>query len=48
MISLYRPHNNFVKRPRLLGATAYDFAGHHEIMLPLIWAVVRDRLKMRR
>jgi hypothetical protein len=47
MISLYRPHNNFVKRPRLLGATAYDFAGHHEIMLPLIWAVVRDRLKMR-
>jgi hypothetical protein len=47
MISLYRPHNNFVKRPRLLGATAYDFAGHHEIMLPLIWAVVRDRLKRR-
>jgi hypothetical protein len=47
MISLYRPHNNFVKRPRLLGATTYDFAGHHEIMLPLIWAVVRDRLKMR-
>jgi len=47
MISLYRPHNNFVKRPRLLGATAYDFAGHHEIMLPLIWAVVRDRLKLR-
>jgi hypothetical protein len=47
MISLYRPQNNFVKRPRLLGATAYDFAGHHEIMLPLIWAVIRDRLKMR-
>jgi hypothetical protein len=47
MISLYRPHNNFVKRPRLLGATAYDFAGHHEIMLPLVWAVVRDRLRMR-
>ncbi len=48
MINLYRPHNNLVKRPRLLGATAYDFAGHHEIMLPLIWAVVCDRLKMRR
>jgi hypothetical protein len=47
MISQYRPHNNFVKRPRLLGATAYDLAGHHEIMLPLIWAAVRDRLQIR-
>lgn len=47
MISLYRPHNNLIMRPRLLGATAYEFAGHHEIMLPLLWAVVRDRLKLR-
>lgn len=45
MIALYRPQSNFVKRPRLLGATAYDFAGHHEIMLPLLWAAVRDKLK---
>jgi hypothetical protein len=43
MIGLYRPQNNFVKRPRLLGATTYDFSGHHEIMLPLLWATVRDR-----
>ena len=45
MIGLYRPRNNFVVRPRLLGATTYDFAGHHEIMLPLLWAAVRERLK---
>ncbi len=45
MIGLYRPRNNFVARPRLLGATTYDFAGHHEIMLPLLWAAVRDRIK---
>jgi hypothetical protein len=44
MIGLYRPRNNFVSRPRLLGATTYDFSGHHEIMLPLVWAAVRDRL----
>lgn len=44
MIGLYRPRNNFVARPRLLGATTYDFAGHHEIMLPLLWAAVRERL----
>ena len=42
MIGLYRPRNNFVARPRLLGATTYDFAGHHEIMMPLVWAAVRD------
>lgn len=48
MIGLYRPQNNFVRRPRLLGASAYDFAGHHEIMLPLLWACVRDRLTSER
>jgi hypothetical protein len=42
MIGLYRPRNNFVARPRLLGATTYDFSGHHEIMMPLVWAAVRD------
>ncbi len=44
MIGHYRPRNNFVSRPRLLGATTFDFAGHHEIMMPLVWAAVRDRL----
>ncbi|MGB5105164.1 MAG: hypothetical protein WBP29_09600 [Candidatus Zixiibacteriota bacterium] len=44
MIGLYRPRNNFVSRPRLLGAETFDFAGHHEIMMPLVWAAVRDRL----
>ncbi|MCC6961978.1 MAG: hypothetical protein IT585_01860 [candidate division Zixibacteria bacterium] len=44
MIGLYRPRNNFVTRPRLLGATTFDFSGHHEIMLPLLWAAVRDRI----
>lgn len=44
MIGLYRPRNNFVTRPRLLGATTFDFSGHHEIMLPLLWAAVRDRM----
>ncbi len=44
MIGLYRPRNNFVARPRLLGATTYDFSGHHEIMLPLLWAAVRERI----
>lgn len=46
MVGLYRPRNNFVARPRLLGANTYDFAGHHEIMMPLVWAAVKDRLQL--
>jgi hypothetical protein len=42
MMGLYRPQNNIVKRPRLLGATTFDFCGHHEIMLPLLWAGIQD------
>jgi len=33
MISHYRPLTNILKRP---GAKAYDFRGHHEIMIPLL------------
>jgi hypothetical protein len=47
MIGLYRPSNNIVKRPRLLGATAFDFSGHHEIMIPLLWAAIKDKLKIK-
>lgn len=46
MISSYLPANNIVRRPRLLGAVAYDFAGHHEIMLPLLWAALKDQLNL--
>lgn len=43
MITHYRPQQSLVKRPRLLGATTFDFAGHHEIMLPLLWAALKDK-----
>jgi hypothetical protein len=42
MIDHYRPRNNFVSRPRLLGAQTFAFSGHHEIMLPLLWAAVKE------
>jgi hypothetical protein len=43
MITHYRPRQSIVKRPRLLGAESFDFAGHHEIMLPLLWAALKDK-----
>jgi hypothetical protein len=45
MIAHYRPHQNLVNRPRLLGAESYAFTGHHEIMLPLLWAAINDNLE---
>ncbi len=47
MIGLYRPRNNFVSRPRLLGGQTFDFSGHHEIMMPLLWAAVKDKLNSK-
>ncbi len=36
MISQYRPLTNVVKRPTADGGRGYAFAGHHEIMIPLL------------
>ncbi|MFH2055791.1 MAG: hypothetical protein ABIJ61_07530 [bacterium] len=44
MITHYRPRQSLVNRPRLLGAESFDFAGHHEIMLPLLWAALKDKV----
>jgi len=36
----YRPLTNVVKRPTLEGGKGYNLIGHHEIMLPLLAALV--------
>ncbi len=46
MIAHYRPRQDIINRPRLLGAKSYDFVGHHEIMLPLLWANLKDKLQI--
>jgi hypothetical protein len=46
MIAHYRPRQDIINRPRLLGAKSYDFVGHHEIMLPLLWANLKDKLRI--
>ena len=46
MLYQYRPAENIVRRPVLLGGKGYYIIGHHEIMLPLLaQAVVEGKLR---
>jgi hypothetical protein len=40
----YRPRTNVVTRPHLDGGRGYMFTGHHELMIPLFIAGVRNAL----
>lgn len=44
MITHYRPTTNVVKRPARMGGAGYSFRGHHEIMIPLMAALVNAKL----
>lgn len=41
----YRPQVNVVARPTALGGLGIHLTGHHEIMFPLLWAAVEERLR---
>jgi len=43
MIQHYRPRMNVVTRPTAGGGRGYQFTGHHEIMVPLLAAMIRLR-----
>jgi len=43
MYRLYRPQVNVVERPVLTGGKGYHFSGHHEIMIPLLAAAVKEQ-----
>lgn len=45
MIQHYRPWHNVVQRPTLPDGTGYQITGHHEILFPLLYAMVRGRLE---
>jgi deoxyhypusine synthase len=36
----YRPEQNVIRRPSLVGARAFSLIGHHEIMIPLLAAAL--------
>lgn len=44
MIRHYRPTENVVRRPTHLGGRGYYLTGHHEIMIPLLFAAVTEKL----
>jgi len=47
MIQHYRPRMNIVHRPTLGGGRGYLFTGHHEIMIPLLCAMIKQKLNIR-
>ena len=44
MLQHYRPDVNVVRRPTQDGGQGYTLTGHHEIMLPLLYAMVLEAL----
>ncbi len=47
MIQHYRPRMNIVHRPTQKGGKGYLFTGHHEIMIPLLVAMIKNQMKGR-
>ncbi|MDZ7393175.1 MAG: hypothetical protein ONB25_09825 [candidate division KSB1 bacterium] len=47
MIQHYRPRVNVVERPTQGSGKGYQFVGHHEIMIPLFAAAIKERLGAR-
>jgi len=45
MIRQYRPTVNVVERPTQKHGHGYNFVGHHEVMVPLLAAMIKARLK---
>ena len=44
MIHQYRPQQNVVDRPTRRHGRGYNFTGHHELMLPLLAAMIKSKL----
>ena len=44
MIRHYRPAENVLKRPTLLGGRAIHITGHHELMIPLLVRAVMEQI----
>jgi len=47
MIQQYRSRLNVVTRPTQGSGKGYLFTGHHEIMIPLVFAMLKERLGIR-
>jgi hypothetical protein len=44
MISHYRPYQNVLSRPTSSGGKGYNIIGHHEIMIPLLYRSIIEKI----
>jgi hypothetical protein len=44
MISQYRPYQNVLSRPTSCGGKGYQVIGHHELMMPLLYRAVVEKI----
>ncbi len=44
----YRPMQNVLIRPTLTGGRKFNFIGHHEIMIPLLFAMITEEMTIRK
>jgi hypothetical protein len=44
MISQYRPYQNVLSRPTSMGGKGYNIIGHHEIMIPLLYRSIIEKV----
>ncbi len=44
MIRHYRPSENVMRRPTNLGGSGHYIVGHHELMIPLLFAGIKEQL----
>ena len=44
MIAQYRPYQNVLKRPTMSGGKSISITGHHEIMIPLLYQAVIEKI----
>jgi hypothetical protein len=45
MINQYRPHQNILSRPTSTGGKGYNIIGHHEIMIPMLYRSIIEKVK---
>jgi hypothetical protein len=44
MMSQYRPHQNVISRPTSRGGKGYSIIGHHELMVPLVYRSIIEKI----
>lgn len=44
MLAQYRPYQNVVKRPTMSGGKGISITGHHEIMIPLLYQSIIEKI----